>query len=445
MHFECLFRGTIIRTADWGGNIGLLKIRVLVSILKFFSSIDHLPNDALNVCFFYDRIFLVEQYNIGTNQNISLLKSNYTQSNLELVVELSDNLTVNEILQYSPSIDETIMGCELRNVTTGEEMSYLFGNECLNYIDVSKYVSNYYVCYRFILKISMDGFDDAMIAFDPIDPSVVSLISFNTSLFNHVGQFIAFYNSKDSLPTEELIQATNLDRILQSDHQVTYNSFGVRYKVDRIKRLEPPYATMCRYSSKRNDYLACVNESVVSTFNRLSSMSQHTNGSLKLMSGPLLRNISNALKYFDIVRDCRNMFHWNDCNISVFTSSNDEKILSDTFQVLALLPDQFDILINNHPRLVFLDYMTLCFSCFGTWLGFSFLGVNPFKWRKLNPVSPVENESVVTSGIRPMYQTQTIRLLLETVKQQQEWMVQKDQESQTMRNELRKLARKLPR
>ena len=371
----------------------------------------------------------------------NLSKYNYTQSQWELIVMLFDNVTVNEILKYSPSIDETIADCSLRNVTPGESMSYPKGNECLKFLQVSKYVSNYYICYRFILKIRLaGGFDDVMIAFDTMEPYVVNSISFNMSLFSHVAQFIALYNSKDNLPTEELIQATNLDRVLQSDDQVMYNSFGIRYKVDRIQNLEPPYTTMCRNALARNHYLACVNESVVSKFNRLSSMSPHTNGSLKLMCHSLVPNITNALKYFDIVKDCRNMFHWNDCNISVFTSSNDEKIRWNKFQVYSMLPDQFDISIKNRPKLVFLDYMTLCFSCFGTWLGISVLGLNPFKWRKVQSVSPVDHEPMFSPRIKSMYQN--IQLLLETVKQQQEWMVQMDQESQTMRNELKKLTRK---
>ena len=388
----------------------------------------------MNVCFDFYRIFLYEKYNHDTSQ---IFAYNVTDklSEWESNHKLFDNLTVDEVLKYSPSIDETIEDCALRNVTPGEVVSYLPGNECLSHIEVSKYVSNHFACYRFILKTSMEGFDDATIAFDPINPSVISLISFNMSVFNGVDQFLALYNSKDSLPTEELIQATILDRIIQSDDQVTYNSFGVRYKVDRIRNLEPPYTTRCRNASARNHYLACVNESVVSTFNRLSSMSQHTNGSLKLMSDPLLRNISNAKKYFDIVQDCINMFHWNDCLFTIFTSSNDEKISWDKLQVYSILPDQFDISIKNRPRLVFLDYMTLCFSCFGTWLGFSVLGLNPFKWRRVQSVSPVENGPVANSRIRPMYQT--IRLLLETVKQQQEWMAEVDQELQTVRNELK--------
>ena len=370
----------------------------------------------------------------------------YKDTQYRLIIELFDNLTVDETLKYSPSIDQTIENCDLRNVTPSETMSRSIGSECLKFLQVSKYVSADHICYRFILKTRIaEGFHDAMIAFDTVESYVISLIAFNMSLFDKVTDFMAFYNSKDSLPTEELIQATSLDRILQSDNQVMYNSFGVRYKVDRIQNLEPPYTTKCRKAISRDHYLACVNESVVSTFNRMSSMSQHANGSLKLISGPLLQNITNAEKYFDIVQNCRKIFHWNDCNFTSFTSSNDEKIRWNKFQVYSMLPDEYDVLIGTRARLLFLDYMTLCFSCFGIWLGFSVLGLNPFKRSKEQPVAPVKNEPVSQSRIRPMYQTQNIRLLFETVKQQQEWMVQMDQESQTVRNELKKLARKLPR
>lgn len=399
----------------------------------------------MNVCFPYYRIFLYKKYNLDTNQNISISKYNGAQSQWESAVKFFDNLTVDEILKYSPNIDETIQDCYLRNVTPGEIISYSKAKECLKFLQVSKHVDGFFVCYRFILNTSVEGFDDAMIASDTMKPYVVSLIAFNMSLFNYVDQFMAFYNSKDSLPTEELIQATGLDRIFLPDNQVMYNNFGVRYRMDKIQNLEPPYTTRCRNSKRRDHYLTCVNESVVSKFNRMSSMSQHINGSLKLISGPLLQNITNFQKYFDIVQDCRNTFHWNDCNILVFTSSNDAKIRFETFQVYSMLPDEFDVLIGTRARLLFLDYMTLCFSCFGTWLGISVLGLNPFKWRRVQSVSTVQNESAASSRSRPMYQTQTIRRVLETLKQQEEFNLQLDQEVKTIRNEIKKMARKRPR
>ena len=388
---------------------------------------------------------MYEQHNLDTNRNISLSQYNGANPQWELINELFYSLTVDETLKYSPSIDQTIENCDLRNVTPGETMSRSGGKKCLKFLQVSKYVSAYYICYRFILKTRIaEGFHDAMIAFDTAEPYVISLIAFNMSLFDKVTDFMAFYNSKDSLPTEELIQATGLDRILQSDNQVMYNNFGIRYRMDKIQNLEPPYTTWCRKAVARDHYLTCVNESVVAKFNRLSPMSQHTNGSLKLMSALLLRNITNFQNYFDIVQGCRNNFHWNDCNFTSFTSSNDEKIRFKTFQVYSMLPDEYDVLIGTRARLLLSDYMTLCFSCFGTWLGLSVLGLNPFKWRQGQSVSPVENEPVFRSRIRPLYQT--IHLLLETMKQQQEWMVQMDQELPKMvKNELKKLARKSPR
>ena len=122
-------------------------------------------------------------------------------------------------------------------------------------LQVSNYVSNNFVCYRFILKASMERYDAAMISFDPINPFIVSLIAFNESLYNNVTEFIAFYNSKDSLPTEELIQATGLDRFLQSDNQAMYNNFGIRYRMDKIQNVEPPYTTVCRNANQREQYL----------------------------------------------------------------------------------------------------------------------------------------------------------------------------------------------
>lgn len=128
----------------------------------------------------------------------------------------------------------------------------------------------------------------------------------------------------------------------------------------------------------------------------------------------------------NIVRSCRNIFNCDDYYKSVYTFSNDEKIRWNKFLVYPILPNQPDINTDSRLRLLFLHYATLHFSCFGAWLGISVLGLNPSKWKQVQPISRIAHEPVVSDRISPMYQT--IRLLLETEKQQQEWMVQMDQE-----------------
>ena len=149
--------------------------------MTIYSHTDSMPDDALNVCLDYYRIFQFQRYNDDTNQNITYNDTSI-QSIWESKRKFYDNLTVDEILEYTPKIDEILARCRLRNVTPDGAMIELNRNDCLKYMDVSRFINNYLVCYRFITKNSMENYDDTMIAFDPVEPYASSQIIFSLSL-----------------------------------------------------------------------------------------------------------------------------------------------------------------------------------------------------------------------------------------------------------------------
>lgn len=358
-----------------------LQFKVSTSVHLDYSS--RTPDDILNICFDFHKIFDIQKYfKLYPSLNTSFEDAN-NQKNWDAIYRLRDKVSVDDIISYTVSISDAISYCMLRNASNISTVNYFYGDECLNHMKVSKYVSNYHICYQFKLLNVMDNYDDGVLAFDPVEPRSVNQIALNDSKFARVSNFLAFYTSKKSSASasEELIQSTLLDRALDKDGIPLFNSFGVRYYNTDIQRLEAPYETNCRTYNKRDLFLECVNQAVIDTFGRLSPMSQHWNGTRRLLSYKLLIDPALDMKYVNICIKCMNIFKWNDCNFNLITSSNDERLKWEYFIIYSIFPDTVDTRIGNRPRLTFLDYVILCTSCFGTWTGVSFMALNPFKNR----------------------------------------------------------------
>lgn len=340
--------------------------------------------------------------------------------------DVFDRLTVDDIMNYTPSISELIYDCNLRNVSM-KILDRLDGIDCLKYIGVSKYVTHYWVCYQMSFIYSIKKISDSIISFDPIQPYALYDIGFNMTSFGNVSELLAFYSTGGRFPISEFIQVTFMNRFLSETKEATYNFFGIRYFRSKIFRLEAPYSTNCINYNYRESLTRCINDSVVSNFGRLSVMSQHTNGSMPMISELFLEDENTSYSYINIVKACEELIPNDECYTSIFTTSNDEKLPWSILYVSSMLPDTGDIYIETRPRMVFLDYMTLCFSCFGTWLGFSFLGLNPFK-NKSDIASFSDNALLIKFRRMQLRNENLFRLMFDGLKQQQDWMKQMDQE-----------------
>lgn len=393
-----------------------------------FPSIDTISDDDLTTCFYFFDIFKYGAYEDDTGIHVPM---NLTDVNTawELSLSLIENLTINQIIQYTPSANETLEECSLRMREENEIQSNLNATECNKHINISKYVSNYYMCYRFSFPKIRGIPDTILIASDVYEAFLIHSISFNEALFSNVSFFGVLMNDHNYLPLREFLTMTLIFRSYRSDMNIFgANMFAIRYYRSMTTNLEPPYVTMCKNYSYMDCLTECIQEGTYSRFNRLSPISFNDKGNEKLMTAALLNaDRSKVPIYFDIVSSCKQKCPWDQCEYVVTIASVEEQMAWELFRIYVSLQKTASTIVIHVPKMSFIDYMTFVASCFGTWFGVSFIGMNPFKFqltlRKPNAVARQPNHVRMHHNC---IQASLLRLLLQRMKQHQEWMVQID-------------------
>lgn len=167
-------------------------------------------NHAFNVCFLAYSIFKYDQFNKDTGSNLTIdrttpLTAWYAKSSIKA-------LTIDQVMKYTPSVNETLSDCMLRKTSEDSLIDKFNSTECSNFITLSKFVANDLLCYRFLYFIPLEGVEDVLISFDPFEMYEVYFLTFSDSHFNNTNDFWALFNSRDRFPVRELVIATHSDR-----------------------------------------------------------------------------------------------------------------------------------------------------------------------------------------------------------------------------------------
>lgn len=332
--------------------------------------------------------------------------------------EFLENITINDMLHYTPNVSVIIHSCGLRRVQEGKIMTYFSSKDCMNHIEISKYVFNFLVCYRLLFFYPDGGVDTIAISSDVYEPLQVQYVRFNDIYFKKVDDFILLMNSRRYLPLRATQHMTHITRGYDpSSGEAKYNYFGIRHFITQTSLLEPPYVDMCKNYGHLSLLTGCINDATSDAFNRSSPMSSHLNGSAKLITSIFLdADLKHSMEYINIIDRCKSMYPWKQCLIRVYSSSVDERWPWDNFTMSTLLQDKPSILVHSKPQMIFIDYMTFCLSCLGIWLGFSFLGVSSFIIRDKKHFHGLN----VDKKLRD--QQRMIELLLQGMNQQHHWI-----------------------
>ena len=86
-------------------------------------------------------IFMYEKYENETGNHVNIDVSDVSNA-FVLSLDLIENLTIDQMLKYTPSVNETIQECSIRMVKNDEILSRPNGTECNQKISVSKYITN---------------------------------------------------------------------------------------------------------------------------------------------------------------------------------------------------------------------------------------------------------------------------------------------------------------
>lgn len=213
-------------------------------------------------------------------------------------------------------------------------------------------------------------------------------------------------NRIDILPRNEIIQAPLIKL-----------SFAIRTTVSaysyNITRKEPPYVDNCfdysktKYVDWNGAIAECVNTFTTSSEgNRITALkildgSSNTDMKLQRLDKEGWFKYENDTifqeKYIDI---CRQTYDEPDCHIeNTFTEfvgepQEDKQRTTDFYlEFSQVFTDDSSFSIQSSPKFELVDYVSFVLGCLGTWLGFSFLGLDPISF-----IFKTENNAIVTNS-----------------------------------------------
>lgn len=307
-------------------------------------------------------------------------------SNISHIKNWLDVITIADIFEYTPNGD--IDSCMYRD-STGHTMNIQAEN--CTFFNISKYVQQQYVCYRFVAKENI-SFDFKFIY---------------NSLYKERELYEVFYSGKlsESKKIRPTLAANNYPIISNAYTPVYYqspgNGFSLQLSCQKFHDhyLGYPYDRFVCENSNENYFEcfdSCLTNHTMKYLSRVPYSSFHKESmNEKMISSSILQNETNLqlLTYWN--KACQISCPMYPCDFDYCITSghtaspkidmNDrkkEKRIDDTLVysksiIKVMSPTSPDISITYVPNLSFLDLMIYSFSSFGTWFGLVIISLNP--------------------------------------------------------------------
>ena len=290
-------------------------------------------------------------------------------------------LTLNRIFKFAKNV--SYHACYYRNPNDQREIINLNKSECDSMFMVDKYVTEDLVCYRFQLatfpKYQFRQNMEAANAPGFIYGMVITFDDHKLSLTPNV-------HSPDSYGSiSRLYPAARMNLGLQNYMRLSY----ARYSVTRLPR---PYQTMCRSLIDSYTQTGCLKQCGLTQMTSLGVLpyaEEYDNNDLTNYGNWSIVSLTDkrisAEQFQSNRKKCAKACDDN-CYDEWYTTDVQEvenrTVWSMPWFLLRVdLPNRPFTAIEHKPQLLFNEYVIYVMSCFGAWLGISFLDLNPFKSR----------------------------------------------------------------
>lgn len=147
----------------------------------------------------------------------------------ETLLKLLRSVDIDERIKYSPDKKDVLIKCAVR----GDPYMLLdekSKEECDNIYKIVVYVTNQLTCIRFRRENFDVEIPSSAIAFDPTYPGLLSSITLNSTVFQNVTEFRAFFTPEGGKPLEELMIPKVFTRGYDHGNN-QYNQFGIRVRM----------------------------------------------------------------------------------------------------------------------------------------------------------------------------------------------------------------------
>ena len=357
-----------------------LQYKVTSKIIIFFPNFIH-PQDC-SFCIRYSDILKFNQLNQETERNWS-----YSQ-NVSLIRKYQHELTIQEILRYTPNENEIVNQVSFKSITSKKiEAS---GASVRDHLFVKKYVYLEYVCYKIGLReqVSLD-FDS--LAVTPVGSGLVYQFQFNETVVDSSELIKIAFSDREFYPYRALRITPVVYRGFNNARKsVQYNRFTVHSYTMTIYNLPPPYETRCYdysihgFSNEVHCVQTCLQKHTLNHFDKLPFSSIISVPSNKrIISYIDMENDSFISRLEELRSLCKENCSYIGCVDGVIVTTTDAK-LNNYFMLKYVVPQQPSIRIMLHAEMKMIEFFTYLFSIVSTWTGLSVLSLDPVKlWQAM--------------------------------------------------------------
>ena len=312
----------------------------------------------------------------------------------EIAFEMT-KLTVKQILDYTPSTNESMEGCVIRD-EYDFKMIYPRVEVCRESFDIFKFYMQEFVCYQYQFKQNMinSRFAFRRIANSLNYNNIIYKIQFGTSFDpSSIISIIVFSVAEDDypFPAESRNWAPVSDRLEDFEKIVIKNNkFTASYELNKFDKLPPPYDTACDKGNTHNQcYSSCIRKRLVEGIKRVP-FSEITSDRINLGHVNEQDLLDNQTRAFINESEyiCQDLCKNTDCNFDFSVTHIREikdvyrrgSIYSPNIIIQVKLPDFPTTSVTHEPRVSLTEFIIYLFNCIGIYFGISVLSLNPFRF-----------------------------------------------------------------
>lgn len=302
--------------------------------------------------------------------------------------DMMDNLTMQQIMQMSPKVEDVLSKCQFR-LPRSVHLVWLQNNSmCNQMFALSRFFTFDSICYRIGLK-SNEQYNFELVSNANEARGVVYALYFNRTLLGRSKHVTIIFGS-DKYPYVSRFYSYTLRFNMDGDyiaHNHILYSFG-----EIVSYLLPhPYVTNCGVNNGLTESICkkkCLMKNVFEKLNLVAvnwivnENDEHLDR--MVLTAKLLRNESIANEFVAITQRCAKLCHKPVCTRRIFDADylDSSRYDQDYVRLRVLLPQYPTITTRHEASFVLNDYIMLLMACLGTWLGVSMADLNPAKWQR---------------------------------------------------------------
>lgn len=306
----------------------------------------------------------------------------------EQIWEAESSLTIAQIFNYTPGIDEVFADCWIRN-PNDYGITQSNGTHCADVFEVSKFYIQEFLCYMFRQKTVTDTLAYKMSAYAISWPEAMYIIQTDRQL-----QTFAYANllkpllHDDGLPWRSLTLSPwfNLQWNTNTSKYWDYN-LKMTYGEVVIELLPPPYKTNCRnYTSEGKNIQSkyecqqkCLEVLTIEAFNKVPFSGITAKPVDYKHISPLDTNKNATLLALlsEFEAKCEEECKQNDCEQRFTITTVDVATQATWHAIIVKIPQQPFQHVKFRPAMQVVELMAYALGIVGTWFGVSVLGLNP--------------------------------------------------------------------